>query len=166
MTAATARRWFARVLLLVLSLGLVGWMVLTTQWGRDRVRDLAIRRVAMAVDGVLTIDRLEGSLWSDATLRGVRITKQGEVVLAVDRVSVDYNLRGLMAGDITLSRIDAEGVNATVEQNAKGWALRGLANCLAARGEKDEVAKVESDFKAAWSDADVEITASCFCARN
>ena len=127
MNASTARRWLLRVLLLVVSLTLVGWMVLKTQWGRDRVRDFAIQRFATAVDGDLTIDRLEGSLWSDATLRGLRITKNGEVVLAIDRVSVNYRLRGLLAGDITLSRIDAEGVNATVEQNAKGWALRGLA---------------------------------------
>ena len=76
------------------------------------MRDLAIRRVAMAVDGVLTVDRLEGSLWSDATVRGLRVTKNGEVVLSIDRVSADYRLRGLLAGDITLSRIDAEGVNA------------------------------------------------------
>src|SRR5688572_2143274 len=121
MNAATVRRWLLRVILLVVSIGLIGWMALHTQWGRDRVRDLAIRRVAMAIDGVLTIDRLEGSLWSDATLRGVRITKEGQVVLAIDRVSGEYRLRGLLAGDITLSRIDAEGVDATVEQNAKGW---------------------------------------------
>ncbi|MEO6224105.1 MAG: translocation/assembly module TamB domain-containing protein [Vicinamibacterales bacterium] len=127
MTSATVRRWLFRLLLFLAALILSGWIVLQTQWGRDRIRDLAIRRVAMAVDGVLTIDRLEGSLWSDSTLRGVRITKNGEVLLAIERVSVDYRLRGLLAGDITLSRIDAEGVNATVEQNATGWALRGLA---------------------------------------
>src|SRR5690242_6096841 len=108
MSAATVRRWLLRVLLLVVTLALAGWMALNTQWGRDRVRDLAIKRVAMAIDGDLTIERLEGSLWSDATLRGVRITKNGEVVLAIDRVSVDYRLRGLLAGDITLSRLDAE----------------------------------------------------------
>ncbi|HUR21858.1 MAG TPA: translocation/assembly module TamB domain-containing protein [Vicinamibacterales bacterium] len=127
MNAATVRRWLLGAVLLVVALALAGWMALRTQWGRDRVRDMAIKRVAMAVDGVLTIDRLEGSLWSDATLRGVRITKNGEVVLAIDRVSVDYRIRGLIAGDITLSRLDADGVNATVEQNAKGWAVRGLA---------------------------------------
>jgi tetratricopeptide (TPR) repeat protein len=46
-----------------------------------------------------------------------------------------------------------------------GWALRGLAKCLAERGATDEVAQVERDFKTAWRDADVDITASCFCAR-
>src|ERR1700752_4718031 len=115
MTLATVRRWLLRVFLLVVSLALLGWMALQTQWGRDRVRDLAIRRVASAVDGVLTIDRLEGSLWSSSTLPGVRITKDGEILLSIDRVSGDYHLRGLLAGDITLSRIDAEGVSAVVE---------------------------------------------------
>src|SRR5688500_19204479 len=105
MRIATARRWLLRVSLLVLSLALVGWMALKTQGGRDRVRDLAIGRVAMAIDGVLTIDRLEGSLWADATMRGLRITKDGEVGLSIDRETVDYRLRGMLAGVITLSRV-------------------------------------------------------------
>jgi tetratricopeptide (TPR) repeat protein len=47
-----------------------------------------------------------------------------------------------------------------------GWALRGLAKCLAERGDAaTEVAEVEREFKAAWKGADVDITASCFCAR-
>ncbi len=127
MNASQVRRWLLRLLLLLAALVLAGWIMLQTQWGRARVRDLAIRQAASAVDGVLTIDRLEGSLWSDSTLRGVRITKDGQVVLAIERVSVDYSLRGLIGGDITFSRIDAEGVNAIVEQDANGWALRGLA---------------------------------------
>lgn len=127
MKLSTLKRWLLGSLLVLTVLVIAGVLAIRTQWGRDRVRDMAIQRVAMVVDGVLTIDRLEGSIWADATLRGVRITKNGEVVLAIERVSVDYRLRGLLAGDITLSRIEAEGVSATIEQNATGWALRGLA---------------------------------------
>ena len=35
---------------------LAGWFALQTQWGRDRVLDVAIKRLATAVDGVLTIE--------------------------------------------------------------------------------------------------------------
>lgn len=45
-----------------------------------------------------------------------------------------------------------------------GWALRGLASCLQARGD-DAAKTVTAAFEAAWRRADVPITASCFCGR-
>jgi tetratricopeptide (TPR) repeat protein len=44
-----------------------------------------------------------------------------------------------------------------------GWALHGLAECLERRGAKTEAASVRARFKAAWSNATVEIAGSCFC---
>ena len=47
-----------------------------------------------------------------------------------------------------------------------GWALYGLARSLALQGKHDEAKAVESKFAAAWRDADVKITSSCFCQPN
>lgn len=44
-----------------------------------------------------------------------------------------------------------------------GWALHGLAECLAATGRAAEAAEVRQRFEAAWRDADVELPGSCFC---
>jgi len=41
-----------------------------------------------------------------------------------------------------------------------GWALFGLAQALRAQGKKAEAAQVTADFEKAWSQADVELTAS------
>jgi hypothetical protein len=127
MDFARTRRWLLGALLVLVLLVVSGWFALKTQWGRDRVRDFAISKAATAVDGVLTIDRLEGSLWADATLRGVRVTKDGQIVLAVDRLSMDYKWRDLVAGDVRFSRVEADGLNATVEHKGEGWVVRGLA---------------------------------------
>jgi tetratricopeptide (TPR) repeat protein len=43
-----------------------------------------------------------------------------------------------------------------------GWSLYGLAAALRAQGKNAEAAKVEQRFAAAWSDADVKLTASRF----
>ncbi|MGH8178897.1 MAG: tetratricopeptide repeat protein, partial [Steroidobacter sp.] len=43
-----------------------------------------------------------------------------------------------------------------------GWALFGLAQALRAQGKNDEAKLVEADFKTAWKDADIELTASRF----
>lgn len=43
-----------------------------------------------------------------------------------------------------------------------GWALYGLAQALRAQGKNDEAKLVEADFKKAWANADVTLTASRF----
>jgi tetratricopeptide (TPR) repeat protein len=44
-----------------------------------------------------------------------------------------------------------------------GWALRGLAECLADGGKEEEADSVEALFREAWKRSDIAITASCFC---
>ncbi|MET0659090.1 MAG: hypothetical protein ABW110_13145 [Steroidobacteraceae bacterium] len=41
-----------------------------------------------------------------------------------------------------------------------GWALFGLAQALRAQGKVDQAKAVEADFKTAWKDADIQLTAS------
>jgi tetratricopeptide (TPR) repeat protein len=43
-----------------------------------------------------------------------------------------------------------------------GWALFGLAQALRAQGKIDQAKVAESEFKTAWKDADIELTASRF----
>jgi tetratricopeptide (TPR) repeat protein len=43
-----------------------------------------------------------------------------------------------------------------------GWALFGLAQALDAQGKRSEAATVRAEFEQAWSNADVELTASWF----
>ncbi|MFO0913034.1 MAG: tetratricopeptide repeat protein [Pirellulales bacterium] len=44
-----------------------------------------------------------------------------------------------------------------------GWSLFGLARSLELQGKKDEAAGIRAQFEAAWRDADVQLTSSCFC---
>jgi tetratricopeptide (TPR) repeat protein len=44
-----------------------------------------------------------------------------------------------------------------------GWSLFGLARSLELQGKRDEAAKVQAQFQAAWRDADIKITSSCLC---
>ncbi len=43
-----------------------------------------------------------------------------------------------------------------------GWALYGLGRALRAQGKNDQAKLVEADFKTAWKDADIQLTASRF----
>jgi tetratricopeptide (TPR) repeat protein len=44
-----------------------------------------------------------------------------------------------------------------------GWSLFGLARSLELQGKTDEAARVRQRFEKVWSDADVKLSASCFC---
>ncbi len=44
-----------------------------------------------------------------------------------------------------------------------GWALHGLAECLAELGRHAEAEQMRARFAKAWAHADVEIPGSCFC---
>jgi len=44
-----------------------------------------------------------------------------------------------------------------------GWSLHGLAECLRRTGRDAEAAEVQKRFEAAWSHADIPLSASCFC---
>jgi tetratricopeptide (TPR) repeat protein len=44
-----------------------------------------------------------------------------------------------------------------------GWALFGLEECLRMQGQEKEAAAVRRRFERAWSRADIELHASCFC---
>ncbi|MDZ4821280.1 MAG: hypothetical protein SGJ20_20150 [Planctomycetota bacterium] len=43
-----------------------------------------------------------------------------------------------------------------------GWSLYGLARSLQMQNKPDSTA-AKAEFDAAWKDADVKITSSCFC---
>jgi tetratricopeptide (TPR) repeat protein len=44
-----------------------------------------------------------------------------------------------------------------------GYSLFGLARSLELEGKPDEAARARARFDKAWADADVKLTASCFC---
>ena len=53
---------------------------------------------------------------------------------------------------------------ATVHPN-NVWALKGLHDCLKARGEAVEIAQVRQRLDLAQARADKAVAASCFCAQ-
>jgi tetratricopeptide (TPR) repeat protein len=50
-----------------------------------------------------------------------------------------------------------------VRHPENGWALFGLEECLRRQGHDAQAADVRRRFERAWSEADVELRASCFC---
>jgi len=76
-----------------------------------------------------------------------------------------FPVRPLLGAELLASKRAAEGETAFREDLKRhpnnGWALRGLSLALADQ-HKPEAAKWASDFRKAWSKADVELTAAAF----
>ncbi|MFN3595966.1 MAG: translocation/assembly module TamB domain-containing protein [Rubricoccaceae bacterium] len=72
--------------------------VLQTEYGRGRVQSVAVRQIEnlLAEDATVEVARVEGNFLTGARLLGLVIRRDGEVVVQVDTVSVDYRLRTLI----------------------------------------------------------------------
>lgn len=92
---------------LVIAVAFVAALVLSgTDWGRERVRRLAISQVGNMVHGQVSIGRVRGNLFSGVTIEALAIRDSaGQPFFAADEVSVRYGLLQLLARKIDLRSV-------------------------------------------------------------
>ncbi|WP_375172834.1 hypothetical protein [Pseudooceanicola sp.] len=110
----------------------------------------ALRR-SVALEDALNYDEPWGWMQPTRHALGALLYEQGRVAEAEEVYRQDL---GLVAG---LPRACVHPDNV--------WALKGLHDCLAARGETVEIAQVRQRLDFALARADTEVAASCFCAQ-
>ena len=120
-------RWVRRVAIAVgaflgvVLLAVVGFLVyLQTDAGEARARSLVVGQIAnlFADDAEVSVDGVGGSFLADARLTGLEIRRDGEVVVAVDTVLVDYNLTTLLRRTFSASELYVAAPEVTVRQRA------------------------------------------------
>ena len=110
----------------------------------------ALRR-AVALEDALPYDEPWGWMQPSRHALGALLLEQGHVAEAEDVFREDLGLGG------ALPRVQVHPGNV--------WALRGLDDCLAARGETVERAHVRAQLEIALARADARVAAACFCAQ-
>ena len=108
-------------------------------------------RKAVALDDALPYDEPWGWMQPARHALGALLFEQGEVAEAEAVYREDLGLGG------SLSRASIHPDNV--------WSLRGLYDCLKARGEKVEIRQIEQRLDLALARADRAVAASCFCAQ-
>jgi autotransporter translocation and assembly factor TamB len=118
-------KWFAAGVGVLFLLAIVTVAVYTrtenfTRW----LREEAIAVVNQTIRGTLSVERLDGSVWSRLTLYNV-ILRQGESEIAkIPRLEVFFSLIPLIWGELKISGIDATEPRANLLQDPSGqWNL-------------------------------------------
>ena len=112
----------ASVVLLVVAMGLV--LYSRTAGFRDLLREKALAALNENVRGQIGLGRVQGSIWANLVLSDLTLRYQGEVVLAVPRITASYRLLPLLRGRIEVDTLQVVGVDVRAKQDARGhWNL-------------------------------------------
>ena len=101
-------------------------IVTQTAWFKEWLRGFIVRQAADYVNGDLSIGKLDGNLFFGVALGDVDVTVDGEKVVDVDDISVDYNAFTFVRGDVVLDEIRLTRPVLHLERNAEGWNLAHL----------------------------------------
>ena len=103
-----------------------------TRW----LREEAITVVNQTIRGTISVDRLEGSVWSRLTLYNVTLRHEQSEILKIPRLEVFFSLIPLLWGELKIAGIDATEPSASLLQDQAGqW---NLVEALAPRQPEPE----------------------------
>src|SRR5687768_9783009 len=115
-------------LLCTLVVGTAAMAVIVTQttWFKEWLRSFIVRQADDYVNGRLSIGRLDGNLFFGVELGDVDITVNGQTVVDIDDVGLDYNAFTLLSGDVVLDDIRLTRPVLRLERQGNGWNLTQL----------------------------------------
>src|SRR5712692_5070385 len=92
----------AAFILVLIGLGLA---VLETGWAKNHLRRVIVRQANQYLTATLDIGRLEGSLVRGIQLGDILLSRNGQPLIAIDRVALTYSLRELYQSGTVIRRI-------------------------------------------------------------
>jgi autotransporter translocation and assembly factor TamB len=120
-------RWVFGALAAVLLLVVAALAVLQTAWAKGHLRGLIVRQANQYLTATLDIGSLGGSLVRGVELGDVRLSREGEPIVAIDRVTVSYSIRELLDGGVTIARVEVIRPRVAAERQPDGrWNLAAL----------------------------------------
>jgi hypothetical protein len=86
---------------------LAGYLLLSTAWGRARIRDQINRSVSSAIQGQLQVGEIEAIALPRVMARRVRIVApDGVAAIDVERADIDFDLGSFLSGDFVWHRAE------------------------------------------------------------
>jgi autotransporter translocation and assembly factor TamB len=130
-------KWLALGTGLLLSLAIIGLLIYArsenfTRW----VRQEAVAAVNNLIRGSISIERLEGTVWSNLVLYNVTLCYEEAEIVKLPRLEVSFSLLELIRNRLKISQIDALSPHVNLIQDGEGkW---NVAEALALRQPSDK----------------------------
>jgi autotransporter translocation and assembly factor TamB len=111
----------------VLVLVAIALAALETGWAKNQLRGLIVRQANQYLTAHLEIERFEGSIFRGLTLGGVRLSQDGEQLIAIDEVALSYSIRELFEQGTVIRRITLTRPQVVAAKQSDGrWNLAAL----------------------------------------
>src|SRR5688500_15154526 len=104
----------------------VALIVSQTPWFRDWLRRYVVRESEQYLHGQLSIGGLGGNLLYGLQLRDVALDFNGERVVAVKNIELDYSVFRLVSSGMVMDEITLAQPVVMLERNAQGWNVARL----------------------------------------
>ena len=113
--------WLALGFGLLLLLAVIGVTIYTrterfTRWARDE----AVNAANGLIQGSISVERLEGSIWRHLVLHNVKLRYQDEEILIIPRLEISFSLLPLIWSELRISSLQADAPRANLLQDREG----------------------------------------------
>jgi autotransporter translocation and assembly factor TamB len=126
---------------LVVGIIALALIVSQTAWFRDWTRRYMVRQANQYLNGQLSIGRLSGNLFFGAELSDVAIDVNGERLIFIRQIGVDYSIFDLLSKGIVLDDIRLDEPRFVIRRTADGWNLGRLVKEQAREAEREGPAR-------------------------
>jgi autotransporter translocation and assembly factor TamB len=122
-----------------LAVGIIALALIVSQtaWFRDWARRYMVRQANQYLNGQLSIGRLSGNLFFGAELSDVAVDVDGERVIAIRQIGVDYSIFDLISKGLVLDDIRLDEPRFVLRRTADGWNVGRLVKEQARESERE-----------------------------
>src|SRR5262245_57440656 len=114
------------VLTLVVGAAAAAAIVSQTAWFKDWLRGYIVRSASTYLNGTLSIERLGGNLFFGIEMENIGVSMDGEQIVAVKDLGLDYNLFQLLSRGLSVDNIRLDKPVIYLRRDGDTWSLSRL----------------------------------------
>ncbi len=123
--------------LLVVGLAVVALVTIQTAWFKDWLRGYVSAEARRFLNGELAIGRLDGNLLTGIELENVSVRRNGEALVSVKNLGIDYSIIDLVSSGLMLDDIRITQPHILLRRTKDGWSLGQLLKSEASEADRE-----------------------------
>src|SRR6266481_787726 len=126
------------ILVLTLVLGATSAAVIVSQtaWFKNWLRGYIVREANLYLNGTLSIERLGGNLFFGVEMENIGISMDGQQVVAVKDLGLDYSIFELVSKGLSLDNIRLDKPVIYLRRDGDTWSLSRLVKKQATEADR------------------------------